>query len=569
LPERSEHMRLGALVCTLLTALALTVRALPAQAVRGIGDDATTPRRGTIRVQVSTSITDFTERYGKGTAARADGAREPLGIDFSLDTVGITQFPGLATAQSALRTLTGNNSFTLSLGKTSLIEQVRVQTTPIQLEAGITSRLSIGVMVPIVSARNQVVFNVNSGTASGNVSFNPAKAGDTASASVNALLVSQITAARAQLAALLTSCQSNAGSNAQCASIIANAPAINANASAFTTGITQIYGITASTGSPFVPHAASVADSAIRNRVTAFRTQFAQYGVTSIAATTLGPARPSSAITPDGFRRVLTDSASGLLAAPFGTITHQGIGDVEVAVKLRLFDTFGSHGDTARFLPRGMNLRQSFAGVYRFGTGVGDSPSNLIDIGTGSGKGQNDIEARSYTDIVYGRHFFASVIARYTIQLADEQTLRITDSPDQVFAPAWRQRVVQRDLGDQLELELTPRWVLTDFFSVGAQYLFRNKPEDKFTGAFTVAPSESGLAAPVTLNASTLSYETAATEQRIGIGLTFSTVAAHARHKAKLPIEVQYFNSRTIVGSGGRVPKLSIHQLQVRLYPKL
>ena len=569
MPERSEHMRLGALACTLLSALILSVRVLPAQAVRGIGDDATTPARGAIRVQFSTSITDFTERYGKGTPGRADGSREPLGIDFSVDTLGIAQFPGLTSVQSALRTLTGNSAFTLSLGKANLIEQIRIQTTPVQLEAGITSRLSLGVMVPIVSARNQVVFNMNSGTATGNVSFNAAKAGDAASAATNALLVSQITAARTQLASLLASCQSNPGSNAQCASIIANAPTINANATAFTTGVTQVYGTTASTGAVFVPHAASAGDSAVRNRVTAFRTQYAQYGVTAIAATTLGPARGASAITPDGMQRVITDSTPGLLAAPLGTVTHQGVGDIEVAVKLRLFDTFGGRSDTTRFLPTGMNLRQSFAGVYRFGTGTIDLPDNYLDYGTGDGKGQNDIEVRSFTDIVYGQHFFTSLVARYTLQLADKQELRITDAPNQVFAPSWRQRLVSRDLGDQLQIEVTPRWVLNDFFSVGAQYLFRSKGEDTFAGTFTVPPSESGLAAPVTLNASTLRYETAATEQRVGIGLTFSSVAAHARHKAKWPIEVQYFNSRTIAGSGGNVPKLSIHQLQVRLYPRL
>ena len=98
--------------------------------------------------------------------------------------------------------------------------------------------------------------------------------------------------------------------------------------------------------------------------------------------------------------------------------------------------------------------------------------------------------------------------------------------------------------------------------------MFRNKAEDTFSGTFTVPPSASGLATPVTLDASTLRYETAATEHRVGIGLTFSSVAAHARHKASLPIEVQYFNSRTIAGSGGAVPKLSIHQLQIRLYPR-
>jgi hypothetical protein len=562
-------MRPGALACTLVAALLVSVRALSAQPVRGIGDDATTPQRGVIRVQVSTSITDFTERYGKNTPGRAAGSLEPLGIDFSVDTLGVTQFPGLSAAQTALRVLTGNNAFTLSLGKTALIEQVRVQTTPIQFEAGITSRLSIGVMVPLVSARNQVQFNMNSGTATGNVSFNPASGSDSASSTAaNSLLVTQIEAARTQLAALLASCQSNAGSNAQCASIIANAPTINASAGAFTAGVTQVYGVTARGGSPFVPHAASAADSAIRTRVSTFRTQYSQYGVTAIAATTLGPARAASAITPDGMQRASADSTLGLLAAPLGTITHQGLGDVEVAVKLRLFDSFAGKGDTAHFLPTGMNLRQSFAGVYRFGTSTMDLPANYLDIGTGSGKGQNDVEVRSFTDVVYGRHFFGSLIARYTVQLPDQQVMRITDTPEQVFAPAWRQRTVDRNLGDQLQIEVTPRWVLNDFFSVGGQYLFRQKAEDKFTGTFVVPPSETGLAAPVTLNASTLGFETQATEQRIGFGLTFSSVAAHARHQAKFPIEVQYFNSRTIAGSGGNVAKLSIHQLQFRLYPR-
>jgi hypothetical protein len=259
-------------------------------------------------------------------------------------------------------------------------------------------------------------------------------------------------------------------------------------------------------------------------------------------------------------------STLGLLAEPLGTITRQGIGDVEVSVKLRLFDSFGARNDTLRFLPKGVNLRQSFAGVYRFGTGKLDSPDNYLDIGTG--QGQNDVEVRSFTDLLFGRHLFTSLIARYTVQMPDQQPLRITDTPDQVFAPAYRKRLVDRNLGDVLEIEVTPRWVLNDFFSVGAQYLFRNKAEDTFTGTFTVPTTETGLAAPLTLDASTLRYETAATEQRVGVGLTFSSVAAHARGKAKFPIEVQYFNSRTVAGSGGAVPKLSVHQLQVRLYPQ-
>ena len=559
-------MRLGTFACTILAALTMGVGTLSAQSVRGVGDDATTAPRGVIRVQFSTSINDFTQRYGKGTPGRVDGTFEPLGIDFSVDTLGSAQFPGLTAVQSALRTLTGNSAFTLSLGRVSVAEQVRIQTTPIQLEAGLTRWLSVGVMVPIVSARNQVGVNINSGVAVGNVGLNPGRLADTAVTS-NALLVTQLTAARTQLATLLANCNSNPGSNAQCPAIIANAPTINASASAFTSGLTQVYGTSRTTGSPFVPAAGSAADSAIRNRVTSFRTQYTQYGVTAIAATTVGPSRASAVITPDGLQRVVTDSSLRLLAAPLGTVTHQGLGDIEVAVKLRLLDSFGMRTDSMRFLPKGLNLRQSVAGVYRLATGTIDLPANYLDYGTG--QGNTAIEMRSFTDLVYGRHFFASVIARYTLELPDQQLRRITDSPDQVFAAAWRERLVDRNIGDQLQIELTPRWVFNDFFSIGAQYLFRHKVEDAFTGTYTVSPAESGLPAAVTLDANTLRYETDAMEQRVGLGLTFSSVAAYARHKAAFPIEVQFFHSRTISGSGGAVPRLSIQQLQVRLYPRL
>ncbi len=552
-------------MCTLLTAIALSAPVLTAQSVRGVGDDALTAPRGSIRLQFSTAITDFSQRQAKGSVGRADGSLEPLFADFSLDTLGVRQFPGLTPVQNAIRALTGNPNFTLSLGKTVLTSQVRVQTTPIALEAGLTNRLSIGVMVPIVSARNQVQFNVNPGSSKGTVSFNPGRDFDT-SAVKNALLVNQLNTARTQLATLLASCVTNPGSSANCPSVLANAPAITSNAQAFTDGIVAVYGTRRTDGSLFVPIAGSAADSAILNRVGTLRTQFLQYGISALAPTTTGPSRPGAAITPDGLQSVIQDSLPGLLAAQLGTITRQGLGDIEVAAKLRLFDSFGARRDTMRFLPRGLNFRQSIAGVYRFGTGTIDQPDDFLDVGTGGG--QNDLEVRSFTDIVYGRRFFASVIARYTVQLADQQVRRITDRPEEVFAPSYRERLVSRNLGDQLELEVTPRWILSDFFSVGAQYLIRRKSEDTFAGTFTVPPSESGLAAPLALDASTLRFETAAMEQRIGYGLTFSSLAAHARGKASLPIEVQYFNSRTISGMGGAVPRLSIHQLQVRLYPR-
>ncbi len=555
----------------MLIALLLAAPLLLAQPVRGIGEDALTPPRGSIRVQVSTSISDFSQRYGKNTAGRRDGSLEPLTADFSVDTLGVSLFPGLAPVQAALRTLTGNDAFTLSLGRSAVTSSVRTQVTPLFVEAGITRRLAIGVLLPLVSSRHQVSVNVNPGGVGGNVSFNPTRTGTgiDAPTAVNTTLVTQLTAARNQLASLLATCTANPSSNASCAGVIANAPVITSNATAFASAIEQVYGTTTTrtTASQFVPLIGSAADSAIRNRVSAFRTQFEQFGITSLAAGTTGPVAAGAAVSPAGLQRAISDTANlGVGASELGTITRQGLGDIELSAKFRLFDTFGTANDTLRFLPKGLSIRQSVAAAVRLGTGTIDAPDHYLDVGTGDG--QNDIEFRSFTDIVHNRRFFSSIVARYTMQLADQELRRITDTPEQAFAPRWSERLVDRNLGDVIEISLTPRWMLSDFFSVGAQYLFRRKAEDTYQGTFQVLPAESGLSAPVTLDAETLALETSGTEQRVGWGLTFSTFTAHARGKAKLPIELQYFNSRTVAGSGGNVAKLSIHQVQVRLYPR-
>jgi hypothetical protein len=568
--ESCEHTRPATLAGALLVAFVLVAQPLAAQPVRGLGEDALTPPRGAIRIQLSTSITDFSQRYGRNSAGRRDGSLEPLATDFSVDTLGIGLFPRLAPVQSALRTLTGNSAFTLSLGRSAVTSSVRTQVTPLFIEAGLSNRLSLGVLVPVVSARHLVSVNVNA-RGGGNVSYNPTRTGtgiDVPSAT-NTTLVSQLTTARDQLAALLASCTANPASNVVCGGVIANAPGLTARATAFANAVTTVYGTTTTRGSAsrFVPYAGSAADSAIRNAVTSFRLAFVQYGITALRPETTGPAAAVAALTPDGLQRAILDTAIlGIGASPLGTVTRQGLGDIEVSAKLRLFDTFGVANDTMRFVPKRLSIRQSLGVAVRLGTGTFDTPEDYLDVGTGDG--QTDIEFRSFTDIVHHRRFFTSVVGRYTMQLPDQLLRRITDTPEQAFAPRWSERLVDRNLGDVIEVSLTPRWVLNDYFSFGAQYLYRRKAQDTYEGTFEVPASESGLPAATTLNARTLALETAGTEQRVGWGLTFSSVASHARGTASLPIEMQYFNSRTVAGGGGNVPKLSIHQFQIRFYPR-
>ena len=57
-----------------------------AQRVLGVGDDALVLPRGVFRMRIVGQWTWFNERYGMDTPGRPNGALEPLGIDFTLDT---------------------------------------------------------------------------------------------------------------------------------------------------------------------------------------------------------------------------------------------------------------------------------------------------------------------------------------------------------------------------------------------------------------------------------------------------------------------------------------------------
>src|SRR5687768_9086539 len=159
-----------------LALLALPTRTASAQRVLGIGEDALVLPRGVLRVRAIGQWAHFNERYGKDTPGRPAGALEPLGIDFDLDTVGVGIFPNLGALQSGLRSLTGLTDFTLSLGQTRVRLDAHVTATPITIEAGVTKKLSIGLLVPYVQTRMGTFFSVNPAGREGNVGFNPALA---------------------------------------------------------------------------------------------------------------------------------------------------------------------------------------------------------------------------------------------------------------------------------------------------------------------------------------------------------------------------------------------------------
>jgi len=542
-----------------------------AQRVLGVGEDALVLPRGVFRLRTLAQWTSFNERYGMDTPGRPDGALEPLGVDFSLDTVGVKQFPTLATLQTGLQQLTGNPSWYATLGNTVVGLRDRVTTFPLVFEAGISNRLSIGIQVPYVRAQTTAFFNVNTTGIQGNIGFNPALGGSTASAQ-NATMYAQFTTAASTLQASLNACSADPNASPSCPTLLANQATANnliANSRSFAGGAVGPVGGAFSpqggvyTTSPFVPIAGTDAQLAIEAHVAAFKALYQQFGVNSI--TTTGPFASQSRLTVTDAQRILTDPSFGFSADSLQSVNRSHIGDIDIGGKLNLFDSFGRN-TRSRLSPTGFNFRTSIGGVFRLPTGQIESPDNFIDVGTG--RGTKAIEGRWFSDVLLGSHFWQSFTLRFNKPFSDEQEMRILDLPDEELAPLYRKQMVERQLGSTFEFETAPRLVVNDFLAISGWYMYRHKQQDHYTGTFTIPAAVTGFS-DITLDASTLDLETEQKEHRLGGGISLSNLYAVDQGTARIPFEVTYLHWQTVKGWGGNQPKYFTDQIQLRLYARL
>jgi hypothetical protein len=554
------------LVCLSTVALAfIAVFAVPAPAQRvlGVGDDALVLPRGVFRFRTLGQWTQFNERYGKDTPGRPDGSLEPLGVDFTLDTIGVKQFPNLASLQGGIQLLTGNPNWYATLGNTHVDLRDRVTAYPFVFELGVTSKFSVGIQIPYVTTHSMTFFNVNTTGIQGNLGFNPALAVPAAAAQ-NTAFSTQFATAAATLQASLDACANPpASATPQCMGLNANranAMSLISKSQQFAGGVNQIY-----TTSPFIPIVGTDAQLTIEARTAAFRALYQQFGVNSIAANMTGPFASQNRLTLRDAQRILSDTAFGIVADPLASIGRSHVGDIDLGAKFSVYDSFGGETEK-RLTPHGLNFRTAIGGMFRIPTGQIKSPDNFIDVGTG--RGAKAIEGRWFGDVLVGSHFWQSFVVRYNRPFADDQVMRIIDLPNQELAPLYRRQTVHRKLGAAFEFETTPRIVLNDFFSLSGQYVYRHKAQDEYTGTFTIPATVTGFA-PVNLDASTLNLETETWEHRAGGGVSFSNIYAFEQGQAKVPFEVTYLHWQTVKGSGGNQPKSFTDQIQLRLYAKL
>jgi hypothetical protein len=548
---RLRRLSYRALVVAALAAMAAPLRA---QAVLGLGEDATTVPAGSVRIGLLNTWSRFDKQYD------VNGTAQPLGAPFALEAWGSRQLESLSPLESGLRALTGIPDLSVSLGRLAPTFNAQTTVTPLTVELGLASRLSLGVLVPWVHTHVDATFIANPRGNEGNVGLNPALTGDDAR-NANAAFFSGFTAANQALGAKIASCQANPASDPACGSVLANGPAALTQASDLELGLLRLYGNDTcgqegGVCSPFVPVATSPADAAIRSRIDAFRTQYGQFGIASFPAQ--GPSGAFELSSAEA-ERLIADPQFGIRSDSLDAVDRWGIGDVEVSAKLQWLNTLGAN----RLHPKGFHVRSAATVVLRLGTGKPEAASNFIDIGTGDG--QNDVEVRSQNDLIFGKRFWASFVGRYGWQRPDKQMMRIA-SFDEPLAPFYRTETVQRDLGDYYEVEATPRWVINDYFGISLQYLYRHKAADKYSGIYHVTNL---LGADTVLDAAVLDTQTELTEQRASLGFAFSTLAAFSRGRARLPLEISYQHLESVAGSGGRTPKYSQDVVRMRVYVRL
>jgi hypothetical protein len=556
LAAASARGRLARRLSALLVTSFVAVTPARGQTTLSHTDDAAPVPAGMLRLRLTNAWTRFDERF-------TSSGLSPLGADFSADSLGPRQLPRLAPIEQGIKTLSANPAFRLSLGRLEVLSNARIVTTPIALEYGVTRRLSVGIVVPIVQTRRVArarMITPTTPTWVGNVVAVPEGQRTTAGVT-NRSVADAFTRAADSLGALITRCQQNPA-GAGCAPVNANAAdaaAARAQAQSFAAAVRTLG--TDSATALLAPRSISDVAFAIDAARLALNQRLQQYLGSGFGSTSgVYTARtPFSYIDLQG-----RFGAPGLLQGPLGggldsihTTERIGFGDIAVGAQYLLLDRFQRDS-----LPlRGIQTRVSIGGALRFATSRPDSARTLLDIATGDGPGA---EFRTALDVILG-HFGSTIAGRYVKSFSRTVQAPLFGDPEAPWPyPLFGNRT--RTAGDVLGVDVTPRLLLGESMSIDGSYgIERIGPTryDDVAIASLIDPCTGCVLPPVV----TVSGGTR-TAQRLGLGLRYSTVDAFLRHRAAYPLEVSFTHLTTITGDVG-LPRLSREQIQVRLFYRL
>jgi hypothetical protein len=482
--------------------------------------------RGHIRLEVGA---DFTTVNGEFF-----GGLQPFRNDWNAE-IGSAFLPELADADARIRALTGDASYRLSAGRSSVVASTQTGSAVLSAAIGVTSRLTLFGTMPFVRARSQSNLRVDSTSA--DAGFNPFDAafGTSAGRTQTNLFFTQFDAALLTLATNITNGVYTDPDT------LALAQATLASATAFRGDLNGLLR-DGTTASPFVPLASSTAGTAILGSVNGYSATFTALGAGSVATP---PALATARLSSDQYRGFITDAFGPVGAFMDGDQRLQRPGDTEVGVVYTMVDRWGE---------RRPAFRLALTGLVRLPTGLLDQSDDFFDLGTG--EGQTDLEFRAAADfaagIVGGR-----LSGSYNRQMASELQRRVY-APSQPLAYRYRLATVERDPGDEFTLGFEPWLRLAPGFAAtfGAFYVKHGEDAVSYPGSAVPGVAASDLAIDTDRSATALQG-----------GLTYSSFSGV--QKPGVPMEARWAFRQVVAGSGGRVERTRTMWFQVRAYYKL
>ncbi|MEY4609579.1 MAG: hypothetical protein RL625_1796 [Gemmatimonadota bacterium] len=553
-PRTSRSIRRTALLCT---SLLLGASAAHAQRVLGPTDDAVTLPRRTFRATIGGESSVQRDRWRDGTL---EGLGAPLTGD-SLDAARLSLLGPLDASLTAL----GVRGLASTLGAPRLDVRQRLFVTPVGLEYGLTGRITLGVRATLVRTRAEALLRMRGDSGRANVGVNPIAAG-TGVAAANGTAIGRYSTAATTLLARRDACLANPAVAPECATILAELSRVATLASLtgqFATGLRDLYGTTTSAGRPYLPMTGSPIDSALRARSDSLATALTRYGITSLTGAAL-PLGAQTPLTATDLARLIQDSTRGFGARALNDNALTAIGDVHVGAKVMVYDGI-STGERGRFGGAKRAVRQSVGLDLRIGTGTPDDPDGLIDLG--SGTGVHAFTVRSHTDLVWDDRFWATVNLGFAQGIGSvTRDLRLPSLETQEFLEVWRTRPTAVRPGSALELEIAPRWQVSDYIALTGLWQWRRATADQHALA-PGGPVEDLLPGQLPIDAALLDARTATASHRAAIGATYSTLAARARGREGRAWEISYLHLQTLASDAGIVPKRFEDRIVLRFYP--
>jgi hypothetical protein len=473
---------------------------------------------GTVRLELDGSLESFDQRF-------FDGHLESYAADLSSGALGSDRIPRLADADARIGRVIGNSAYRLNLGALTTDAHADVGTGVLGLSLGVTNAISIFGRIPLVRTRVQP--RVRLDPASANAGANPGQLEQLP-------FFDQMDAAVATLASKLTAGDYSGEQRALAEATLADAMALR----------TDLFGLLAdpATASSFIPTATSGAGAALDARLTALQSTLAtNLNVPGFVAL---PALPTEALTQQDLLQFV--SAPLALRLDDATVTFRG--DAEAGAAITLIDRWdrGAH--------RG-GFRTALSGLVRFPTGRLDRSDRPLDIGTG--EGQTDVQVDVVSDLGAGA-FGARLTGTYVRQLPANIETRVT-APGQPLVGPERLTIVRRDPGDIISFGVHPFFRLARTFALqaGLDHWSRKTDAVSYAAGSTALPG---------IDASIMAQETSSNATTLSVGITYSNPGGLRPGGTGLPVDASWTYERVLWAGGGRIPDTHALRGRFRVY---